>query len=207
MSGEPENLEATEEFRGSHRALVMHPAVIRAGEQEVTCQILSISTSGAKLRPIAAVPEASAVELLVADVGEYRCAVEWQDEEFIGVRFLDDPEVVERLCRGILANPESGEGSRRATRVQVLWSGRLVTREKEIGCRVVNVSLTGVKVHMSDRTLMPSPVTLRIARFGDFPCEIIWREGEYLGLSFFDDRKRIEETIGVAVPLILQGND
>ncbi len=45
-------------------------------------------------------------------------------------------------------------------------------------------------------------MVLKIDRFGEFHCEIVWREGDYLGLKFLADQQTIEETIGEAVPQI-----
>lgn len=108
-----------------------------------------------------------------------------------------------RRAEGI-PHPAAAGAAPAGGQVQVLWGGRLRYNHQDYDCRVLAISLGGVKVSVGDPVAVPSPVTLRLERFGEFLCKVAWRAGDHLGLDFVDPPERIAETIGAAVPA-LQG--
>ncbi len=188
--------------REQPRALVLRPGSLRLGDWAVDCEIVNVSVEGASVRTTQVLEPVSQVTLNVHACGEFECDVIWQDAETLGLTFREQGPKTEKLYQALLRDSEGPGGARRRTRVQVLWSGVLRSGHRSSECRIVNVSLSGAKVHVSNPSELASPVILAIDRFGEFYCEIVWREGDYLGLKFLADQQTIKETIGEAVPQI-----
>ncbi len=187
------------------RAMVLRPGRLLSGDRSVACEILNISAKGVKLRVAPDFEPDRRLTLVVESCGEFACDLVWRDGDFLGLEYPEQTDETRALYQALLADSEGAAGVREATRVQVLWTGLLYAGERSSACRILNVSLGGVKAHVSNPSDMPSPVTLNIDRFGEFYCEVEWREGDYLGLSFLADTETIAETIGQAVPQILRG--
>ena len=184
------------------RALVLRPGTLRLGDSTVECEIVSVSVEGANVRTPQVLDPVSRLTLSEHSCGEFECDVIWQDAETLGLTFREQGPKTEKLYQALLQDSEGTTGARQVTRVQVLWSGVLRSGHRSSECRIVNVSLSGAKAHVSNPSELASPVILTIDRFGEFYCEIVWREGDYLGLKFLADQQTIEETIGEAVPQI-----
>lgn len=188
--------------REKPRALVLRPGTLRLGDWAVECEIVNVSVEGANVRVTQVLEPVSRLVLNMHSRGEFECDVIWQDAETLGLMFREQGPKTEKLYQALLRDSEDATGARRVTRVQVLWSGILRSGHRSSECRIVNVSLSGAKAHVSNPSDLASPVILAIDRFGEFYCEIVWREGDYLGLKFLADQQTIEETIGEAVPQI-----
>ena len=186
------------------RAMVLRPARLHSGGESVGCEILNISAEGVKVRVALGFEPARRLTLAVESCGEYDCDLVWHDGDTLGQEYPEQNAETLGLYEALLADSEGTSGARDTTLVQVLWTGILHAGERSSTCRVLNVSLSGAKVHVSNPSGIPSPVTLKIDRFGEFYCEIEWREGDYLGLRFLADKETIAETIGQAVPQILR---
>lgn len=182
--------------------MVLCPGTLRVGGLSIACEVVNISVEGANVRATQVLDLVPFLTLSIPPHGEFECDVTWQDGEILGLAFREQGPKTRTLYEALLQDSEGSKGAREATRVQVLWSGKLRSRETSSDCRIVNVSLGGVKAHVSSPSDIVSPVTLVIDRFGEFNCEIVWRKGDFLGLKFLDDRQTIEATIGQAVPQI-----
>lgn len=110
-------------------------------------------------------------------------------------------EIEGRRAEGI-PHPATAGAAPAGGQVQVLWGGRLRYNHQDYDCRVLAISLGGVKVRVGDPVAVPSPVILCLDRFGEFLCKVAWRAGDHLGLDFTDPPERIAETIGAAVPAL-----
>ena len=185
------------------RALVLRPARLQSGGESVGCEILNISAEGVKVRVAPGFEPARRLTLAVESRGEYDCDLVWRDGDTLGLEYPEQNAETLALYEALVADSEGPSGARDGTRVQVLWNGFLHAGERSSACRILNVSLSGAKAQVSNPSDIPSPVTLKIDRFGEFYCEIEWREGDYLGLRFLADQETIAETIGQAVPQIL----
>ncbi len=182
----------------------MRPARLHSGGQSVGCEILNISAEGLKVRVSLDFEPARRLTLAVESCGEYDCDLVWRDGETLGLEYPAQTAETLRLYAALVADSEGPSGVRDGTRVQVLWNGFLHAGERSSACRILNVSLSGARAHVSNPSDIPSPVTLKIDRFGEFTCEIEWREGDYLGLRFLADKETIAESIGRAVPQIIR---
>ena len=202
MPNDREEQHESREGQEHPRALVLYPGTLRVGGWSVACEVVNISVEGANVRATQVLDLVPLLILSIAPHGEFECDVTWQDGEILGLTFREQGPKTRRLYEALLQDSEGAEGARDTTRVQVLWSGKLRSKEMSSDCRIVNVSLGGAKAQVSSPSYILSPVTLVIERFGEFNCEIVWREGDYLGLRFLDDRQTIEATIGRAVPQI-----
>ena len=189
------------------RALVLRPARLHSGGESVGCEILNISAEGVKLRVALGFEPARRLTLVVESCGEYDCDLVWHDGEVLGLEYPQQNAETLALYKALVADSEGPAGARKATRVQVLWTGSLHAGERPSACRILDVSLGGAKVDVTNPSDIPSPVTLRIDRFGEFYCEVVWREGDHLGLRFLADHETIVETIGRAVPQILRDSE
>lgn len=186
------------------RALVLRPARLRSGGESVGCEILNVSAEGLKVRVALGFQPARRLTLVVEFCGEYDCDVVWHDGEILGLEYPEQNLETRALYEALVADSEGSSGARKATRIQVLWNGSLHAGERSSACRILDVSLGGAKVQVANPSDIPSPVTLKIDRFGEFPCEIQWRQGDYLGLRFLADQETVANTIGQAVPQILR---
>ena len=89
--------------------------------------------------------------------------------------------------------------TRRFDRTTVLWSGELVYREQIVACVIVNISAGGAMVRAEDTAFFMTTVVLRNSRIGDLAAEVLWRQGDEVGLKFADDPEMVAEIIGRAL--------
>ncbi len=154
--------------REQPRALVLRPGSLRLGDWTVECEIVNVSVEGANVRTRQVLEPVSRLTLNVRSYGEFECDVVWQDAETLGLTFRKQGPKTEKLYQALLRDSEGPTGARRATRVQVLWSGILRSGHRSSECRIVNVSMSGAKAHVSNPSELASPVILAIDRFGEF---------------------------------------
>lgn len=182
------------------RRSVYVAARLTSGEDTIDCQILNISTGGAKLRIKHAGEIDAEVVLTIESHGTFPARVAWRKGDQMGLEFLGDRARAARLVWDLLENPDVEKESRRFTRTRVLWSGRLHASGRAADCRVLNISAFGARVRLVEPTVIDSRVTLRIERFGEFPSDVVWKDGEFLGISFRDDPEDIVQIFGEALP-------
>ncbi len=187
------------------RTGVLCPAKLASGGQAWDCEILDISAGGAKVRLPKPLDPAAEFSLTIGSHGTFPVRVRWQNGPYLGVAFLCDLETSTRLVKDVIENPATSREQREHPRTAVLWTGRLHAGAQGADCRVLNISATGAKIHLLE-PIPPAPiVSLRIERFGEFPGDVIWREGEFLGIKFRDDPEDIVQIFGSAVPAMRRG--
>ncbi len=96
--------------------------------------------------------------------------------------------------------PKSRAERRKYPRTQVLWKGSLFRPGGAVECVVLNLSANGAKLRLDDPWECPSPITLRIPRFGEFRAEVAWRKDHLIGLKFLEDPKSVARLIEDALP-------
>lgn len=97
-----------------------------------------------------------------------------------------------------------GTGERRqASRATVLWTGHLECAGQVADCIVLNVGLTGAMLRMAVPFERSFPVTLHSYHFGALAGQVVWQEGNAIGLSFEDEPERVIETLARALPELL----
>lgn len=165
------------------RRLILYPGVLRCRDAQIDCETVDLSAGGAKIRLLEPY-ECSSPVTLSFDIGTFEGDVVWQNDEFVGIRFKDDPkQVAEKIEKYFLRAKIPGE-SREQVRNIVMWAARALFADDEILCIVLNISGEGAKVRLNRPRDDLSPMTLRIERIGDLPGRMIWQEGAMVGIGF-----------------------
>lgn len=200
IDGNVTRSEMQGEKQEAPRRSVYLAARLASGEDTIDCQILNISTGGAKLQVKDAGEIDTEVVLTIESHGTFPARVAWRKGDHMGLEFLGDRARAARLVWDLVENPEVEKDSRRFTRTRVLWSGRLHAGGRATDCRVLNISAFGAKVRLLEPTVIDTRVTLRIERFGEFPSDVVWKDADLLGISFRDDPEDIVQIFGEALP-------
>ena len=199
----PDDLERHKFPRNS----VLLPAILSSGDHEIACEILNLSDGGAKIRLSDPVDCTSPVCLTIEPHGTLICTIAWQNGHFVGLALNPEDEAQQALLREVIANPESSNERRDFPRTSVLWSGRIHAAGRVAECRVLNISAIGAKVRLLESLQHGTQVSLMIDRFGEFPSDVVWQEGEYLGIDFRDEPEDIVRIVEPALPAIRGGQD
>ncbi len=184
------------------RSFVLCSAQLTLGAEAAPCEILNISLGGVKLRLLAPLAGGAEGTLTLLDHGAFKCRVAWRDEQYLGMEFVDDVDRIGKLIRLLLENPETNKEQRRAPRSSVLWAGQLNAGARGAQCRVLNISPYGAKIRLLEGLTHATHVSVTIERFGEFPADVIWRDGDNLGIKFHDDPDDIARIFGDAVPIL-----
>ncbi|MEM7224642.1 MAG: PilZ domain-containing protein [Pseudomonadota bacterium] len=189
------------------RNSVLLPAVLSVGEQEVACEILNLSDGGAKVRLSDPIECSETAVLTIEPHGALICSTAWQNGHFVGLAIDTQDEKQQAVLQEIIANPESSSDRRDYPRTSVLWSGRIHAAGRVAECRVLNISALGAKVRLLESLQHGTEVSLMIDRFGEFPSDVVWQEGEYLGINFRDEPEDIVRIVEPALPAIRGGTE
>src|SRR3546814_9128205 len=81
------------------------------------------------------------------------------------------------MFQDLLARLGDDEGRRRYLRRSVLWPGTLSCRGGQFVCTILNMSLGGAKVALSDARDCPGGVTLLGDRFEGLAAAVVWQRG------------------------------
>lgn len=182
------------------RCSVYVQARLATDDSTQDCEILNLSAGGAKLRLPEPVAVGTEVVLTIEGHGTFAAKVAWSDRGHMGLQFMGDRDAAARLVWDLVENPEVNKGERRFTRRSVLWAGELRTGGRGLACRVQNISAFGAKVRLLEPfSARVSKVTLQVERYGEFPGEVVWQEGQILGISFNDDPEDVAQIFGSAL--------
>lgn len=82
-----------------------------------------------------------------------------------------------------------GHKDRKKPRSIVRFTGQIVSDTGNIDCMIVDLSVTGVRVHMDEKSILPQKFTLLIQIFPEIPpLEIktrrVWRNRDLAGLHY-----------------------
>ncbi len=69
------------------------------------CDVVDLSASGARIRPVDPLPEVPLLALGLEHFGLFAAQIVWRDHDEVGLRFLQSPTEVARLMRGLLPAP------------------------------------------------------------------------------------------------------
>jgi hypothetical protein len=184
------------------RRSVYVTARLTSNDHAEDCEILNVSVGGAKIRVAADSKLSDMVALTIGTHGSFPAKVAWRKETLVGLEFMGDREESSRLIWDLVENPEVDKERRRCTRTSVLWSAHLHTGGRATSCRLVNISAFGAKIRLFQPMTVETRISLRVERFGVFPCDVVWKEGDFLGISFRDDPEDIIQIFGDALPAI-----
>jgi|Tabmets5t2r1_1033131.scaffolds.fasta_scaffold354429_1 PilZ domain len=91
------------EIRAHKRHLVSWDATLHQDGRPWECKVVDVSPGGATIRIAERLTIDSRVTLTIDRRGDFPGEVRWQDENFAGLRFLEDVAVVRARLRGSVA--------------------------------------------------------------------------------------------------------
>ena len=86
--------ERSSEVRRFERTTVLWSGQLLFQEQSVACVIVNISSGGAMVRSEDSAIFVTSVVLRNSRIGDLAAEVVWRQDEEIGLKFADDPEIV-----------------------------------------------------------------------------------------------------------------
>jgi hypothetical protein len=96
--------------------------------------------------------------------------------------------------------PPGKEELRRHPRFSVLWIGRIDVSSEWVECAILNISADGAKLRLYQAIDLPPRFSVSVDRYGVFPAELAWREGNSAGVRFLGDTGPIAQAIAQALP-------
>lgn len=84
------------------RSAVLWQATLDCGDLPLDCQIYNFSAGGAKLRTSEPIARRSMVRLQAHRFGSISARVAWQDDDWVGLSFFDEPTKVADAVSGVL---------------------------------------------------------------------------------------------------------
>jgi hypothetical protein len=95
----------------------------------------------------------------------------------------------------VQANVESLADRRNHARTHVLFSGCLISGDRSARVILLDLSAGGARVCLAQPLEACSAVTLRLAEKIDFHVEVVWRQGQMIGLKFREAPAKIAATM------------
>ena len=178
------------------------PGKLNTDDGSVDCEVLSLSRKGAQVRLDGALDGDGELYLAIRDFGLLSCRIMDRDGDYADLRFQGDPETLEAVFQEILGRLGDDEGQRRYLRRSVLWPGSLQTRQGALDCTILNMSLGGAKVALSEARECSGNVTLLGDRFEGLSAFVMWQRGRLIGLQFKDAPADVARVLGDLLPAI-----
>lgn len=85
-------------------------------------------------------------------------------------------------------------------RIHTILSGRLTSGERVSNGVVLDLSVSGARVHMAEPSPLGDTVTMHIARLGEFKGKVMWRASNMLGLRFADHPIQVSQLMAGLMP-------
>lgn len=169
-------------------------------------EILSLSAHSADLRCNVNIAEEGPVTLAVDGFREFTGELVRRHGRIIGMIFETAEQPGTRITQPVTATAEPSKpvAARRQKdralrghpRSAVFWSGAVRGGRQNVDCVVLNMSPGGAKIRLLKRFVDDgSPVILHIDRLGGYTSEVVWAEGDMMGLRFLKDPKQIAAEI------------
>ncbi len=177
--------DSPKERQRRSRRLILYPGVVQCGEARVDCEVVNISATGAKIR-LEEIFECTSPISLQFDMCNFVGSVAWQNEEFVGIHFAEDPDWANRQIEEFYQRADVPAERRDLMRTLVMWAAEITHQDETYNCIVLNISTEGAKIRLYKRVNYISDVTLHIDRIGDLPGEVVWHRGEMIGIKFVE---------------------
>lgn len=178
------------------------PGKLQSGDEILDCTVLQFSRKGAQVRLEGELQEADEVFLLIEGFGQLSCRVMDSDGDYADLRFQGDPETQDSVFQELLAQMGDEEGRRRYLRRSVLWPGTLKCGACQMDCTILNMSLGGAKVALSQERDCAGGVTLFGDRFDGLEATVVWQRGRVVGLQFKVEPAEVARILGDLLPAI-----
>ena len=168
----------------------------------VDCRVVQISRRSARVHLDGKLAAAENLYLSIAGFGQLSCRVRQQDGEVVDLRLEGDPETQEAIFQEIIAELGDEEGRRHYLRRSVLWPGTLKGPKGQYACTILNMSLGGAKVALSQEQICSGDMTLLGDRFEGLAANVTWQRGRMIGLQFMAEPVEIARILGDLLPVI-----
>ena len=159
---------------GRQRVLKKGLILFNDGRSSISCHIVDISDTGAKLVPVD-VFSCPNEFLLKLPIGEPReCEVVWRRGDRVGVRFWDAHKA------------QMSDDRRRNSRRRLLQPASIVFNNghSTMRCQIVDTSEFGAKLMPADVYTCPRHFVLTSKSYGTRQCIVLWRKGSTIGVRF-----------------------
>jgi hypothetical protein len=184
------------------RISVKAPALLQGQDGAATCEIVSLSRGGARVRLLEALGGEEALFLSIRGFGQLSCRVTGRDGDHAELGFEGDAETLDAVFQEILTHLGDEEGRRRYLRRSVLWPGTLKSGQRQIDCTILNMSLGGAKVALNDARDCAGNVILLGDRFEGLTASVVWQRGRLVGLQFRQQPGEVARILGDLLPAI-----
>ncbi len=166
-------------------------------------EVLSLSAHSADLRCADEIAEDGPVALAIDGFRDFTGELVRRHGRIIGMIFARPEQQGTRVAAPLpppATEPVASDGPKTATpramrehaRSAVFWSGAVRGGREDVECVVLNMSPGGAKVRLLKRFVGDgSPVILHVDRLGGYTCEVVWVEGNTMGLRFLRDPSQI----------------
>ena len=94
-----------------------------------------------------------------------------------------------------MTDSEPPSERRTDSRSAVLCGARIRSGDRDVNCHVLNLSTGGAKVRVEGEVDPSQPVILEAEPLGTFSAEVVWKDGDRLGLMFVEETETIERLI------------
>jgi len=186
--------------------VVQQPGRLQGAGGVVDCEVLNLSRRGAQVRLTAPLGDDIAAQrdlfLAIRGFGQLSCRIIDRDGDYADLHFLGDPETQDAVFQEILSHIGDAEGQRRYLRRSVLWPGTLKCGHGQVDCTILNMSLGGAKVAISQERDCSGTVTLLGDRFEGLPATVVWQRGRVIGLQFKQAPGEVAHVLGDLLPAI-----
>jgi hypothetical protein len=182
--------------------VVRMPGQLQVGDGTVDCEVLTLSRRGAQVRLLGELGDQRDLFLALPGFGQLSCRVADRDGDVAELRFQGDGETQDAVFQDIVARLADEEGRRSYLRRSVLWPGTLICGKAQFACTVLNMSLGGAKVALSEARDCSGIVTLLGDRFEGLPATVVWQRGRLVGLQFRGEPAEVARVLGDLLPAI-----
>ena len=85
--------------RQFRRFPILESGMLHLDELQVDCQVVDVSANGVRVRPVGDLPKSvEKCKFMLARLGVFEAHVCWQNDDAVGIRFMEAPEhVAERV--------------------------------------------------------------------------------------------------------------
>ncbi len=80
-------------------------------------------------------------------------------------------------------------------RHQTLCSGKCYVGERGVDCQVLDISVGGAKVRLSEPVEPETQIRLKIENVGEFSGRVAWRNGATLGIEFHEELSELARIV------------
>ena len=172
------------------------------GGKAEACKVLDISTSGAHIKFDHPVEAGQPISLKIDRCGEFECEMVWHEDTHIGVLFfLGQPEKNAQLAKKVVLDfDNSAEQRRTAPRRSVIFPARVLSGNLALNARIKDISASGAQLILDGVVGVIAPFNLKTGRFGNFFCDITWKRGKRIGVTFLETPAKFAEFVKHDLP-------